>query len=100
MSKLAEFLKTQCPTANAANPANRSAAISSSSNISSGVSANSNVSDDLVARILRMARRWGFSPDELTEDLNRAAADPGRALLWVEHDEQKFGAGETLNARH
>jgi hypothetical protein len=55
---------------------------------------------DLLARIRAMAKRWGFSPQELTEELNRAAADPARALVWVEHDEAKFGAGETLNARH
>jgi TubC N-terminal docking domain len=55
---------------------------------------------DLFARIRAMATRWGFSPEELTEELNRATADPTRALLWVEHDESKFGPGETLNARH
>lgn len=55
---------------------------------------------DLLERIRRMAKRWGFSPDELTEELNRAAADPTKALLWVEHDEWKFGAGDTLYVQH
>jgi TubC N-terminal docking domain len=55
---------------------------------------------DLLDRIRTMAKRWGFSPKELTEELNRASADPARALSWVENDEAKFGAGETLNARH
>jgi hypothetical protein len=55
---------------------------------------------DLLARIRSMAQRWGFSPEELTDELNRASADPTRALLWVENDETKFGAGARPHARH
>jgi hypothetical protein len=55
---------------------------------------------DLLARIRRMAQRWGFSPEELTDELNRASADPTRALLWVENDETKFGTGDTPHVRH
>lgn len=50
---------------------------------------------DLLVRIRAMAKRWGFSPEELTEELNRAAADPASTLMWVENDEAKFGTGVT-----
>lgn len=45
------------------------------------------VAAELEARIRAMAHRWGFSADELREELARAAADPAKALLWVERDE-------------
>jgi hypothetical protein len=55
---------------------------------------------DLVSRIRAMAKRWGFSTDELSEELERAAADPSRALLWVDRDERTFGTGERPYVRH
>lgn len=54
----------------------------------------------LVSRIRQMAKRWEYSPDELTEELQRAAVDPVRALSFLEHDEEVFGCGETPHARH
>jgi hypothetical protein len=56
--------------------------------------------DDLEARILAMAKRWGFSLEELAEELAGAATDRARSLLWVKHDEVRFGNAETPNAKH
>jgi hypothetical protein len=100
MSKLAQFLKSTVGAANPANPDASSGKISNFSNISTGVSANSFLPGDLEARIRAMAARWGFSPDELAEELSRAADDPVRSLLWVERDESLVGKGETLNVWH
>jgi hypothetical protein len=55
---------------------------------------------DLTARIRAMARKWGFSTQELAEEFSRAAADPAAELLWVEHDEAKFGTGDTPRITH
>lgn len=55
---------------------------------------------DLNSRIRRMATRWGFSANELADELSRASLDPTRALLWIERDESRFGDGESLNVRH
>ena len=35
--------------------------------------------EDLRARIWDMAQRWGYSPEELTYALQKAAEDPSRA---------------------
>jgi hypothetical protein len=94
MSKLAQFLNPTIGAANPANPANpadSSGRISNSSNFSSGASATSNSSDDLVARILRMAKRWGYSPDELQEALTGARSDLQVWTAWTERDERDFG---------
>lgn len=61
---------------------------------------NEQVLPDLETRIRTMAKRWGFSAEELADELARASNDPTRALLWVEHDESRFGDGETLNVCH
>jgi hypothetical protein len=49
------------------------------------------LAESLGARIRAMAERWGFSTEELAEELTRAAADPAKAALWVERDERDFG---------
>jgi hypothetical protein len=54
----------------------------------------------LEARVRAMAMRWGFSPDEIIEELGRAATHPASELLWVEHDERKFGNGDVLYVWH
>jgi hypothetical protein len=58
------------------------------------------LTSDIVARILKMAKRHGFSPEELAMEISQAAADPSKELLWIEHDEAYFGNGESVNVRH
>jgi hypothetical protein len=55
---------------------------------------------DLLERVRQMAKRWEYSPDELAEELKRAAVDPVRALSFVEHDETVFGCGDIPHARN
>jgi hypothetical protein len=47
----------------------------------------------LETRIRRMAARWQFTPEELAEELARAAKDPARSLAWVAWDEHWTGGG-------
>jgi hypothetical protein len=91
MSKLAQFLKSTVGAANPANPDASSRKISNFSNISTGVSANSFLPGDLEARIRTMAKRWGYSSDELAEALAGAKTDPGSWLAWTERDDRDFG---------
>lgn len=46
---------------------------------------------DLETRIRLMARRWGYSPEELAEALAGAQSDPQGWLAWTEGDEHDFG---------
>jgi hypothetical protein len=45
----------------------------------------------LEQRIRAMAARWGYSPEELVEALERAQSDPQGWLIWIERDERDFG---------
>jgi len=45
----------------------------------------------LEQRIRAMAERWGYTAEELDEELIRAAAGPAKSLLWVERDERVYG---------
>lgn len=49
------------------------------------------VAPDLEARVRSMARRWGYSPEELAEALALANSDPRPWLAWTERDERDFG---------
>jgi len=44
-------------------------------------------------RIRAMARRWGYSTEELSEELVFAAADPAASLRRVESDESQWVDG-------
>jgi precorrin-2 methylase len=50
---------------------------------------------DLEDRIRTMAKRWGYSSDELADALARAKSDPKGWLAWTEADEQDFGMCQT-----
>ena len=50
---------------------------------------------DLEARIRAMAKRWGFSPNELTEALASAKSDQRGWMAWAERDERDFGGCQT-----
>lgn len=45
---------------------------------------------DLAQRIRLMARRWGYSAQELAEALTGAQSDPLGWLAWTERDERDF----------
>ena len=51
------------------------------------------VAADLEGRIRAMARRWDYSPEELTQELAFAADNPDKALAWVEQDEANCLSG-------
>jgi hypothetical protein len=84
MSKLAEFLKQHAIVANPANSANPYHQISSFSDISSETV-------ELPQRIRLMAKRWGYSREELAEALAGAQSDHTAWLAWTERDERDFG---------
>lgn len=44
----------------------------------------------LLDRIRAMAQRWGYSTEELSEELAFAAANPAASLRWVELDESQW----------
>jgi len=46
---------------------------------------------ELEQRIRIMARRWGYSAEELAEALAGAQSDPEGWLAWTERDERDFG---------
>lgn len=46
---------------------------------------------DLEDRIRTMAKRWGYSSDELAQALAGAKSDPKSWLAWTEQDERDFG---------
>jgi hypothetical protein len=54
-------------------------------------SAHGRAPNDLEGRIRIMAKRWGYSSDELVDALAGARSDPQGWLLWTEQDEQEFG---------
>ncbi len=45
----------------------------------------------LEQRIRLMAKRWGYSAEELAEALAGAKSDPQGWLVWTERDELDFG---------
>jgi hypothetical protein len=90
MSKLAELLKSQCLAATRATPATLLNS-SNCSDCSSGASENSLLSAALDSRISAMARRWGYSAEELAEALTGAHSDPLGWIAWTERDERDFG---------
>lgn len=46
---------------------------------------------NLGERITKMAKRWGYAPDELLEALTGAQSDPQGWMAWTERDERDFG---------
>lgn len=46
----------------------------------------------LRARIKKMAKRWGYLPDELAEAQERAGQDPAAWTELVDHDERRTAA--------
>jgi len=42
-------------------------------------------------RIRNMAKRWGYSPDELQQALTGAQSDRKGWMAWTERDERDFG---------
>lgn len=93
MSRLTELLKSKALAANPANLANPERPISSPSKISSGHSAGTALPAHLEHRIRKMAARWNYTPDELTEVLSLAANDSVAWAIAVAHDEHRFGSG-------
>ena len=52
---------------------------------------NPTIQPDLNARVRKMAKRWGYTADELQEALAGAQSDPQGWMAWTERDERDFG---------
>jgi hypothetical protein len=89
MSKLAALLKTQGLVATRATPATLPLNSSNCSDCSSR--STEKLLAAFEARIRTMAARWGYSADELAEELSRCVANPAKCASWVERDERNFG---------
>jgi hypothetical protein len=95
MSKLAELLQARnwsdpaANLANPANPANPHSAISNFSNFSEAPRPDSAFTPELQRRIVAMAHRWAYKPEELQDVLRRARENPSGWLSAVAIDEER-----------
>lgn len=84
------------PAANPANPANPTTEIRKLA----GFARVPRFTRDLQARIRAMAARWQYAPDELTEALECAAADPAAWLAAVELDEEFMASARRVGRKY